>query len=423
MRQKTGLSLLVRSGLCAAALTSSVALASDLPTAKPESVGMSSERLGRLVGATHGWVDEGRIAGVVTLVARRGKVVHLDAYGMADIEHNQPMTKDTYFRLFSMTKPVTSVALLTLYEEGKFQLSDPLARYLPEFKDVKVFAGVDKQGALILEDPVRAPTMHDVFRHTAGFSYGAGPEPIQKLLQPSPYREPSLEALTSRLAKVPLIYQPGTRWVYSFSHDIQARLVEVLSGMPFDEYTRKRIFEPLGMSEVVFGLPAKLADRFANTYSASDAGTLVATDTPEKTTYDQPPFGGTSLSGPVMDYARFAQMLVNSGELDGARILSPTTVDLMASNHLPDGVARGSAGGGEASGEGYGLGVRVVVDAAKAGNLTSAGTFGWSGAAGTHFFVDRKQELTAVFMIQRQGTGGPGMSDQFETLVYQAIVD
>jgi CubicO group peptidase (beta-lactamase class C family) len=410
-------------GLCGALLASSAAFASDLSSASPESVGMSSERLGRLSSVTHDWVDAGRIAGVVTLVARRGKVVHLDAYGMADIENTEPMTADTYFRLWSMTKPVTSVALLILYEEGKFQLGDPLARYLPEFEKVKVFAGVDTAGELILEDPVRAPTIHDVFRHTAGFSYGTGPEPIRKLLQPSPYSEPSLEALAHRVAKVPLIYQPGTRWVYSFSHDIQARLVEVLSGMSFDTFTRERIFEPLGMDEVVFGLPPRLADRFANTYSPNEAGKLVATDTPENTTYDLPPFGGTSLSGPVMDYARFAQMLVNSGELDGARILSPTTIDLMAANHLPDGVTRGSAGGGEASGEGYGLGVRVVIDPAKAGNLTSAGTFGWSGAAGTHFFVDRQQELIAVFMVQRQGPGGFGMSDQFETLVYQAIVD
>jgi CubicO group peptidase (beta-lactamase class C family) len=423
MRRQTGSWSPVLTGLCAALIASGAALAADLPSAKPESVGMSTERLGRLDAVMHGWVDQGRIAGVVTLVARRGKVVHVDAYGMADVEHNEPMTKDTYFRLFSMTKPVTSVALLTLYEEGKFQLDDPLARYLPEFKDIKVFAGVDKQGALITEDAVRAPTLHDVFRHTAGFSYGAGPEPVQKLLTPSPYAEPSLEALAHRLANAPLIYQPGTRWVYSFSHDIQARLVEVLSGMPFDEYVRKHIFQPLGMNDVVFGLPPKQAGKFANTYSPNDAGKLIASDTPEKTTYNTPPFGGTSLSGPVMDYARFAQMLVNSGELDGARILSPRTVDLMATNHLPDGVARGSAGGGEASGEGYGLGVRVVIDPAKAGNLTSAGTFGWSGAAGTHFFVDRKEQLTAVFMIQRQGPGAGGMSDEFETLVYQAIVD
>jgi CubicO group peptidase (beta-lactamase class C family) len=423
MTQEARLRPSALAGLCAALLASAAALAADLPSASPESVGLSSERLGRLDAVTHGWVDDGRIAGVVTLVARRGRVVHLDAYGMADIENDQPMTKDTFFRLWSMTKPVTSVALLTLYEEGKFQLSDPLARHLPEFAHVKVLAGVDDAGESILEDPTRPPTMLDVFRHTAGFTYGSGPEPIQQFLRPNPYSEPSLEALTNRIAEVPLIYQPGTRWVYSFSHDIQARLVEVLSGMSFEDYTRERLFEPLGMNEVVFGLPERLADRFANTYSPNEAGELVATDTPENTTYDLPPFGGTSLSGPVMDYARFAQMLVNSGELDGARILSPRTVDLMASNHLPEGVARRSADGAESLGEGYGLGVRVVTDRAKAGNLTSTGTFGWSGAAGTHFFVDREEKLVGVFMVQRQGPGGFGMSDQFETMVYQAIVE
>jgi CubicO group peptidase (beta-lactamase class C family) len=409
--------------LCAALVVSGPAPADDLPRARPSSVGMSAERLGRLDAVTHGWVDEGRIAGVVTLVARRGKLVHLDAYGMADVENDEPMTADTYFRLWSMTKPVASVALLTLYEEGKFQLSDPLARYLPEFEDVKVYAGVDEDGAPILEDPVRAPTMEDIFRHTAGLSYGSLPEPIAHYYEPSPYAEPNLDGLSRKVATAPLIYQPGTRWVYSFSHDIQARLVEVLSGQSFDDYVQTRIFDPLGMDETVFGLPQELASRFANTYSPNEAGALVATDTPENTSYDLPPFGGTSLSSPVMDYARFAQMLVNSGELDGARILSPVTVDLMASDHLPEGVFRTSPGGGRAMGETYGLGVRVVTDPAQAANLTSAGTFGWSGAAGTHFFVDREQELIGVFMVQRQGPGGLGMSDQFETLVYQAIVE
>lgn len=410
-------------GLCATVLASGISLAADLPSASPESVGMSSERLDRLDDVTHGWVDDGRIAGVVTLVARRGKVVHVDAYGMADIEHDEPMTDDKYFRLFSMTKPITSVALLMLYEEGKFQLRDPLARYLPEFEDVRVYAGVDDNGDALFEAPTRAPTVQDVFRHTAGFNYGAADEPIQHYFTPHPYSEPSLAKLTERLANAPLVYQPGTQWVYSFSHDIQARLVEVLSGMAFEDFLQERIFDPLGMDETVFAVPSRLVDRFPNTYSPDDSGKLVASDTPEDTSYDFAPFGGVSLSSPVMDYARFAQMLVNSGELEGARLLSPKTVDLMATDHLPNGVTRGAAGGGESSGEGYGLGVRVVTDAAKAGNLTSAGTFGWSGAAGTHFFVDRSEELTAVFMIQRQGSGGFGMSSAFETMVYQAIVD
>lgn len=415
---------LLAASLYAITLASGTAMARNLPTASPESVGMSSERLERLDAVTHQWVDDGRIAGVVTLVARRGHVVHLDAYGMADIENNERMTDDKYFRLFSMTKPITSVALLTLFEEGRFQLNDPLARYLPEFADVQVYAGVDQNGRVMLEDPVRAPTVEDVFRHTAGFSYGQVPEPIQQYFTPSPYSEPSLERLAHRVAAAPLIYQPGTRWVYSFSHDIQARLVEVLSGVPFADYVRTRILDPLAMDETVFGIPEGLARRFPNTYSPDADGKLVASDTPEDTSYGSVPFGGLSLSSSVMDYARFAQMLVNSGELDGARILGPRTIDLMASDHLPAGVTRGAAGGGDATGESYGLGVRVVTDPARAGNLTSAGTFGWSGAAGTHFFVDRKEDLIAVFMIQRQGGGsGVSMSSVFETMVYQAIVD
>jgi CubicO group peptidase (beta-lactamase class C family) len=424
MRQCIGVRAPALAGLCGVALAAGSVNAAELPSASPESVGMSSERLGRLDAVTHGWVDEGRIAGVVTLVARRGQIVHQDAYGMADIENARPMTEDTFFRLFSMTKPVTSVALLTLYEEGKFQLSDPLAEHLPEFADVKVFAGTDENGEMVLEDPVRAPTVTDVFRHTAGFSYGFGPEPVQALYRRADlYGSQSLAELVDSLAEIPLIYQPGTQWVYSFSHDVQARLVEVLSGKSFESYVTERIFEPLGMREVVFGLPQNLAQRFANTYSPSEDGDLEASDTPEDTSYDTPAFGGTSLAGPVMDYARFAQMLANSGELDGVRILSPKTVDLMDSNHLPEGVHRGGPGGSVARGEGYGLGVRVVTDSAAAENLTSAGTFGWSGAAGTHFFVDRKEELIALFMIQRQGPGGFGMSDEFETMVYQAITE
>jgi CubicO group peptidase (beta-lactamase class C family) len=400
------------------------AFAADLPNGSPESVGMSSERLDRLDTVMHGWVDEGRIAGVVTLVARRGRVVHLDAYGMADIEHGERMREGTYFRLFSMTKPITSVALLTLYEEGKFQLSDRLSQYLPEFADVKVFAGVNGSGGMILADPDRAPTMADVFRHTAGFSYGSGPEPVQALYQQADlYGSRSLEELASKLAGIPLIYQPGTQWVYSFSHDVQARLVEVLSGQPFADYVRERIFEPLGMDDVVFGLPRRLAGRFANTYSPDANGKLMASDTPEDTAYDTAPFGGTSLAGTVTDYARFAQMLANSGRLGDAQILSPKTVDLMDSNHLPEGVYRLGPGGAISRGEGYGLGVRVVTDGAAAGNLTSTGTFGWSGAAGTHFIVDRSEDLIALFMIQRQGQGAGGMSSEFETMVYQAIVD
>src|SRR5690606_15541514 len=361
------------------------------------------------------------IAGVVTWVARRGEVVHESAYGMADIEAQRPMTPDSYFYVYSMTKPITSVALLMLYEEGRFQLGDPVARYLPELANLKLYAGEGAGGRMVLRDPARQPTIEDVFRHTAGFLYGpAGNRSIDAAYREADVMGGTLADLTTRLGKLPLAYEPGTQWVYSVSHDVQARLVEVLSGMPFDQFVQRRIFEPLGMKESVFGRPDALKDQFAVIYSAGEDGKLAPTGALDAPGAATRVLGGFSISSTASDYGRFAQMLVNSGELDGARILSRKTIDLMDSNHLPAGVARGSAGGGAAAGEGYGLGVRVVIDPAQAGNLTSAGTFGWSGAAGTHFFVDRAEDLVAVFMVQRMGgADGPAMAAQFETLVYQ----
>jgi CubicO group peptidase (beta-lactamase class C family) len=387
--------------------------------------GMSPERLQRLDEHFHRYVDDGLISGVVTYLVRRGQVVHQDAYGLADIEAERPMSQDTYFYLYSMTKPVTSVALLMLYEEGKFQLDDPIAQYLPELADLKLYVGEGNDGNMILKDPARQPTVHDVFRHTAGFLYGGnGNRGIDRAYSEANLMNGTLAELTRKLGKIPLAYEPGTQWVYSVSHDVQARLVEVLSGMPFDEFAQRRIFAPLGMKDTVFGRPDALKDRFAVIYGGSQRGQLEPTGALDRPGAASRVLGGLSLSSTAADYARFAEMLVNSGELDGVRILSRKTVDLMDSNHLPPGVTRGAAGGGTAGGEGYGLGVRVVIDPAAAGNLTSKGTFGWSGAAGTHFFVDREEELVAVFMIQSMGgAAGPGMSDEFETLVYQAIVD
>lgn len=384
--------------------------------------GMSRERLERLDDHFHAYVDAGEIAGVVTYVSRHGQIVHQDAYGLADIETRRPMTDDTYFYVYSMTKPVTSVALLILYEEGKFQLNEPIARYLPELANARVF---DRDAGRVV-DAVRQPTIEDVFRHTAGYLYGPqGDTDFDRAYREANLLGSNLAEFSRKLGQLPLGYQPGTRWVYSVSHDVQARLVEVLSGQPFDEFVRERILEPLGMTETVFGRPERLKNRFATIYTENESGALVpngALDAPGAATRV---LGGFSLSSTASDYARFAEMLVNDGELDGVRILSRKTVDLMASNHLPEGVTRGAAGGGTAGGEGYGLGVRVVLDPAKAHNLTSAGVFGWSGAAGTHFFVDREEGLVGVFMIQKMGggPGGPRMSAEFETLVYQAIVD
>jgi CubicO group peptidase (beta-lactamase class C family) len=411
-------------GLAVGLLLAVAALTAQAQTATIKA-GMSSARLERLDQHFHRYVDEGVIAGVVTHIVRHGQLVHADAYGLADIAAKRPMTADSYFYLYSMTKPVTSVALLILYEEGKFQLDDPLADYLPEMADLKLYVGEGDDGKMMLKEPARQPTIHDVFRHTAGFLYGGGGDRgIDRAYAEADLMNGTLAELGRKLGRIPLAYEPGTQWIYSVSHDVQARLVEVLSGMPFDRFAQQRIFEPLGMKDTVFGRPDSLRDRFAVIYGPGERGELQPTGALDRPGAASVVMGGLSLSSTAADYARFAEMLVNSGELDGVRILSRKTIDLMDTNHLPDGVTRGAAGGGTAGGEGYGLGVRVVTDPAAAGNLTSVGTFGWSGAAGTHFFVDREEDLVAVFMIQQMGgTGGASMSDEFETLVYQAIVD
>lgn len=387
--------------------------------------GLSTARLQQMDAHFRRYVDAGSIAGVVTHVVRHGQLVHQDAYGMADLEAQRPMTPDTLFYVYSMTKPITSVALLMLYEEGRFQLTDPIARYLPELAELKLYTGETTGGGMQLDTPARQPTVQDVFRHTAGFLYGpAGNRSIDAAYREANLLGGTLAGLTRKLGTLPLAYEPGTQWVYSVSHDVQARLVEVLSGQPFDQFVRERIFVPLGMHQSVFGRPDELKERFAVIYGPDGNGRLRATgalDAPGSATRV---LGGFSVASTAADYARFAQMLVNSGELDGVRLLSRKTIDLMASDHLPAGVTRGAAGGGTAGGEGYGLGVRVVTDPAQAGNLGSVGTFGWSGAAGTHFFVDRNEGLIAVFMIQKTGgNDGVRMAAEFETLVYQALVD
>jgi CubicO group peptidase (beta-lactamase class C family) len=410
--------------LLAGAAIAACGTKADTPTPGVRA-GMSTDRLQRIDTYFHKLVDEGKIAGVVTWVARHGEVVHENAYGMADIAAKRAMSKDSYFYVYSMTKPITSVALLMLYEEGRFQLRDPIARYLPELANLKLYAGEGSGGRMVLKDPARQPTIQDVFRHTAGFLYGMGGERgVDKAYREANVMGGTLADLTQRLGKLPLAYEPGTQWVYSVSHDVQARLVEVLSGMPFDQFVKQRIFEPLGMKQTVFGRPDELKDKFAVIYNVNAEGKLAPSDALDAPGAATRVLGGFSVSATAADYGRFARMLVNSGELDGVRVLSRKTIDLMDSNHLPAGVTRGAAGGGTADGEGYGLGVRVVIDPAQAGNLTSAKTFGWSGAAGTHFFVDRTEDLVAVFMVQRMGgSDGPRLAEQFETLVYQAIVD
>ncbi len=301
---------------------------------KPESLGFSSERLGRLHEAMQRTVDEKSLAGVVTLLMRHGKLVEEGSYGVKDLASGAPMTNDTIFRIYSMTKPVTGVAMMILYEEGKWHPSDPISKYIPEFADLKVFKGVDANGATITEPPVHPPTLAELMTHTAGFTYGMfGSTPVDKLYMAKVWSgTANLHEMMQRLAGIPLLYQPGQKWVYSVSMDIQGYLIEKISGKPLPEFMEERIFKPLRMTDTGFFVPKEKRSRFATLYSGGPDGKLVLTGAasgPRADYVSMPaaPSGGGGLVSTARDYARFAQMLLNHGELDGARILAPATVD------------------------------------------------------------------------------------------------
>ena len=416
----TRLRLLFVIGALAVLASSPLLLSKDLPSAKPEDVGLSSERLARMNKAIHAYVDAGRTPGVVTLIARHGKVVHVDAYGKADLTSGRATRADDIFRMYSMTKPITSVALLSLYEEGKFQLTDPLSKFFPAFADVKVLTGMGPGGAMLLDSPRRPITIQDVFRHTAGFTYGFfGGSPLDKMYTDANVFGKDLDDLMAKLGKLPLAYQPGDRWVYSVAHDVQAALVEKLSGQKFDAFVQQRIFTPLGMQDSMFRIPADKKSRVPGLY-ASVKGKLVADTNPlGGANYGDQVFGGYSISTTASDYALFAQMLLNKGQLNGVRILSPKTVELMATNHLSPGAMASADILGR--GTGYGLGVSVLMNPAERGNVGSVGEFGWSGAASTHVLIDPKEDLVAIYCTQLMG-GDFALRAEFATLLYQSII-
>ena len=396
--------------------------AADLPTATPESVGMSPARLARLDAALAADLTAGRLPGIVVAVARRGKLVYQKAFGVANLATREPMRTDAVFRLYSMTKPVASVALLTLYEQGRFRLTDPLDRYLPQFANLKVYKGADPSGKPILAAPSRKPTIQDAFRHTLGLASGLGQSPVDALYREAGLSMGRLESLAQevdKLATVPLLYDPVERWVYGLGHDVQARLIEVFSGMPYAEYLQRTIFGPLGMRDTVFGVPPGLKARFPLVYSARSDGTLAPDAADAYARYTDHHFATLSLSGSAADYLRFAQMLLNGGELDGVRVLGTKTVELMRQNHLPrniPSIAPGSVA------TGYGLGVSVTLDVPALGRLNSVGSFGWSGAATTTFSVDPQEELTYVIMAQLMPNDS-ALMQRVETLISQPISD
>jgi CubicO group peptidase (beta-lactamase class C family) len=406
----------------------------DMTLVKPETVGFSSERLERLHQLIQGEVDQKQLAGAITLLARHGKIIDYHTYGLRDLATGAPMTKDTIFRDYSMTKPVTGVAMMILYEQGKWLPNDPIAKYIPEFSHLKVYQGVDADGKPILVDPDHAPTMRELMSHTAGFTYGFfGDTPVDKMYrQANLFAAKNLGEFIDKLAELPLLYQPGKGWTYSVSMDIEGYIVEKLSGQSLPDFFRDRIFVPLGMRDAGFYVPAEKRSRFVTLYTTAPEGgiePLHGQGIGASPYAAQPtmPSGGGGLVSTAEDYYRFAQMMANGGELNGARILAPATLKLMTSNHLPKELLTGQFGIGlqvMRPGFGYGYNCAVIFDPPEANLPDGKGTFFWDGAAGTWFWVDPTNDVVFIGMIQRMlGPASPSLEYESRPAVYQALVD
>jgi CubicO group peptidase (beta-lactamase class C family) len=404
----------------------------DMTVVKPESVGFSSERLERLHSLMQQTVDQKQLPGAVTILARHGKVLDYRVYGVKDVASSAPLTKDAIFRAFSMTKPITAVAMLQLYEQGKWLPSDPISKFVPEFEHLKVFRGVDAAGNMILEDPVHAPTMAELMTHTAGFTYGFfGSTLVDKEYQKANlFQAKSSQEFIEKLAKLPLTYQPGTRWSYSVSMDVQGYIIEKLSGQPLPDYMQEHIFKPLGMKDTAFYVPAEKRSRFVTMYRGNEKGEMVPADTSTGGDYAAQPgmaSGGGGSVSTAEDYYRFASMLANGGELNGVRILAPSSVQLMSTNHLAPHLLTGEFGIGVHNmrpGFGYGYNCAVEYDPQLANLPDGRGTFFWDGAAGTWFWIDPTNDVVFVAMIQRLwGPGMPMVEYQSRSAVYQALLN
>ncbi len=394
-----------------------------MPQRTPEDLGFSSGRLDRIGEAMRRYVDSGSLAGIVTLIARHGQIAHLEAHGAMDRESQRPMIEDAIMRIYSMSKPITSVAAMMLYEEGRFGMQTPAAEFLPDLSRMVVYAGGDAANpqTVPLDRPI---TVEHLLTHTAGFTYGFNRmHPVDAIMQDWYKPRPSLENWLAALTEVPLAHQPGAAWRYGVSTDVVGRLVEVVSGQPFDAFLRTRIFEPLGMADTAFFVPPAKRERMCTLYAMKDGAMVRATDSMREVAGRKPPSffsGGGGLVSTTMDYYRFAQMLLNHGELDGVRLLGPRTVDFMTRNHL--GPALLPYNNATVPGAGFGLGFSVTLDPALCGMVGSVGSYRWGGAAATQFWVDPREDLVALIMPQLLGSPYP-LEAQYHALVYQALID
>ncbi|GAC1533714.1 MAG: serine hydrolase domain-containing protein [Acidimicrobiales bacterium] len=403
-----------------------------------DGAGLSATRLARIdEHLTRAYLEPGKIAGCQVAVVRKGALAHFSSLGLMDRERNKPVDEGTIWRIYSMTKPITGVALMTLYERGLFQLGDPVSRFIPEWRNLKV-GERQGDGSVTLVDPQRPMTIKDLMMHMSGLGYGPGNndldtdaigiEKAKDAIRP----DRDLAEMCTRMAGDPLRFHPGTRWLYSLSIDVMGRLVEILSGKAFDEFLRTELFEPLGMVDTAFFVPDDKIDRFSACYARNSRKELKLTDDPERSMYRTPPTmfsGGGGLVSTMNDYLRFARMLVNGGELDGHRILSRNTVKLMGTNHLPGGgqlrdfALEGSYGEVGFDGMGFGLSMSVSAGPVATQLVGSPGEFMWGGAASTIFWVDPVEDLTVVFMTQLLPSGTFNFRDQIKTIVHGAIED
>jgi CubicO group peptidase (beta-lactamase class C family) len=395
-----------------------------METVRPEEVGFSSARLRRIDDRMRRLVEDGQIAGAVTLVARRGRLAHFEATGLVDLEARRPMPRDAIFRLASMTKPVTVTAVMMLFEEGHFLLDDPVADFLPDFAQTRVFVQETAEG-LETADLERPITIRHLLMHTSGLTYGFYPdEPVSRLYAREQIGRPDepLAAFVRHVAALPLAHQPGARWTYGVSHDVLGRLVEVVAGQPFDAFLQQRIFTPLGMTDTGFFVPPSALERLAPVYTPDGRGGL-RRDEQQRDRSTAPAYlsGGGGLVGTAADYARFGQALLNGGALGEARLLGRKTVELLAANHWARGERPYPAGFPTPNGYGFGLGMRALVDVAQSGLPGSAGEYGWGGAQSTHFWIDPREELLGVFMVQLTPFNFRP-AQLFQVLAYQALV-
>ncbi|MBV1877651.1 MAG: beta-lactamase family protein [Pseudomonadales bacterium] len=433
-------------------------MAKEIPQVAPKKVGVSGQRLQRITDYMDAAVEAGTMVGGMGVIARRGKIVYSQTYGLSDREANKVMQDDAIYRIYSMSKPITSVALMMLYEEGGFFLDDPVAKYIPQLANLKLALSTADEETQVMSDgtntaasnasysavksasaeagrqllgktrkPVRQPTIRDLLRHTAGFSYGYfGNTEVDRLYrQQGILAEADLLTFVTDLGQLPLQYEPGSRWHYSVSVDVLGRLVEVLSGMKFSDFLQQRLFAPLDMQDTSFIVPAEKLPRLAQIYSPAGrassllgeaklvpSGARINANYLPGATFES---GGGGMVSTARDYLRFSQMLLNGGELQGVRILSPKTVELMTRNHLGElktGFGR----------KGVGLGFAVALDQAEIGELGSVGEYNWGGAAGTRFWIDPQEQLIGLFLVQSI-PHKTKLRQKFKVLTYQALID